>query len=80
MPNEASPVKKYEKIIEDWHVNSKDTAAKPGFLSQYRDFFQFVLGDNGTSKLATLKDAQIAIELAMSLVKDSEINLILNDL
>jgi predicted dehydrogenase len=80
MPNEASPVKKYDKIMEVWNVDSKDTAAKPGFLSQYRDFFQFTLGDNGTSKLATLRDAQLAIELAMSLIRDSETNLNLSDL
>lgn len=68
-PSESLPVKRYEKLFENWKIAEDDVKAKPGFLGQYNEFRNFVLGAP-SGKLATLQDALVALNLGLSLVDD----------
>ena len=69
LPSESLPVKRYEKLFENWKIAEDDVKAKPGFLGQYNEFRNFVLGAP-SGKLATLQDALIALNLGLALVDD----------
>jgi predicted dehydrogenase len=69
LPSESMPVKRYEKLFENWTIAEEDTKAKPGFLGQYNEFRNFVLGAP-SGKLATLQDALVALNLGLALVDD----------
>ena len=56
-------------LNENWKIAEDDTKAKPGFLGQYNEFRNFVLGAP-SGKLATLQDALVALNLGLSLVDD----------
>ena len=69
LPSESLPVKRYEKLFETWKISEDDVKAKPGFLGQYNEFRNFVLGAP-SGNLATLEDALIALNLGLALVDD----------
>jgi predicted dehydrogenase len=69
LPSESMPVKGYEKLFENWKLAEGDVKAKPGFLGQYNEFRNFVLGAP-SGNLATLEDALIALNLGIALVDD----------
>ena len=69
LPSESMPVKGYEKLFENWKLAEHDVKAKPGFLGQYNEFRNFVLGAP-SGNLATLEDALIALNLGIALVDD----------
>lgn len=69
LPSDSLPVKRYEKLFENWMMAEDDVKAKPGFLGQYNEFRNFVLGAP-SGKLATLQDALIALNLGLALVDD----------
>ena len=69
LPSESMPVKGYEKLFENWKLAEDDVKAKPGFLGQYNEFRNFVLGAP-SGNLATLEDALIALNLGIALVDD----------
>jgi predicted dehydrogenase len=69
LPSESMPFKGYEKLFENWKLAEDDTKAKPGFLGQYNEFRNLVLGAP-SGKLATLQDALIALNLGIALVDD----------
>ena len=67
MPSNSSPVKRYEKVLENWNIGQDDTKAKPGFLGQYDAFKNFIAGAP-SNNLATLQDALKALNLGIELV------------
>lgn len=69
LPSKSLPVKSYEKLFENWKIAEDDTKAKPGFLGQYNEFRNFVLGAP-SGKLATLQDALVALNFGLALVDD----------
>ena len=69
LPSESLPVKRYEKLFETWKIAEDDVRAKPGFLGQYNEFRNFVLGAPSRN-LATLEDALLALNLGLALVDD----------
>ena len=69
LPSESLPVKRYEKLFEEWQIAEDDVKAKPGFLGQYNEFKNFIMGAP-PDRLATIQDALIALNLGLALVDD----------
>jgi len=69
LPSESLPVKRYEKIFEEWQIAEDDVKAKPGFLGQYNEFKNFIIGPR-SDRLATFQDALTALNLGLALVGD----------
>ena len=69
LPSESLPVKRYEKLFEEWQIAEADAKAKPGFLGQYNEFKNFIMGAP-SDRLATIQDALVALNLGLALVDD----------
>jgi predicted dehydrogenase len=67
--SDAEPIKRYERVIENWKMNDDDLNAKPGFIGQYREFKSLV-NQGSADNLATIQDSIRALNLGIALVDD----------
>ena len=67
--SDAEPIKRYERVIENWRMNDDDLNAKPGFIGQYREFKSLV-NQGSADNLATIQDSIRALNLGIALVDD----------
>jgi predicted dehydrogenase len=68
-PNESSTYKRYVPIkLSNWNISESDQILKPGFLEQYKEFLSMVEGRKA-KRIASLKDAKEALELATKIIR-----------
>jgi len=70
-PSQEYPIRRYEPIRDKIHI--EDSSLKPGFLEQYKAFYNYCINREVDTRMTDLKAAITTLKVCHEIIKDANI-------